>query len=338
MPKISAIWRLRISLMIPLLLLVVGAVCYRVIEGPEWTWSDAFYMSAISLTTVGYAETHPLSPEGRIFTIIFLFNGVFVLFYTASEILRYIVSGQLTSVLGKERMERTLSHLKNHIIVCGFGRMGQLVCQEFERQKEAFVVIDRNPEILNESKLEHGISLHGDAASDDVLKHAGVGCAKALVTTLPSDADNLYITLSARVLNEKLVIVARSEEEAAIPKLRRVGANHVISPYLIGGHRASQAVLKPTVGHFMEMTARHDFDFAIEEVLVESGSKLCGKTIRDSRLHEDHGIIVLTIKSLSGEMAYNPQRDARLEPGSVLVVVGERNKMKEVKRLGRAPD
>lgn len=338
MPRVSAVWRLRFAMLIPILLLVVGAVCYRLIEGDEWTWNDAFYMSAISLTTAGYAETHPLSQEGRIFTIFFLFGGVFVLFYTASEVLRYIVSGQLSEAAGKERMERTLSHLKDHIIVCGLGRMGRLVCQDFERQEIQFVVIDRDLEALSELKHVHGLPLHGDATSDELLKHAGVDRARALVTALPSDSDNLYITLSARVLNEKLVIVARAEEEAAIAKLRRVGANHVVSPYVIGGHRASQAILKPTVGRFIEMTARHDTDFIIEEFLIEAGSPICGKQLKDSRLHEDHGIVVLTIKSLMGDMVFNPQGDTKLEAGNVLVVVGHRGKIKEVKRLGRGPE
>ena len=331
-------WRLRIAIAIPLILVVVGAIGYRWIEGPDWTWNDAFYMSAITLTTVGYGETRPLSQEGRVFTIFFLFGGVFTLFFTATEILRAIVTGQLRAVMGKERMERTLLHLKDHIIVCGYGRMGRLVCQEFERQKVAFVIIDRNLETLSELKYQHGLPLHGDATSDEVLRHAGVDRAKALVTALPSDADNLYITLSARVINEKLIIVARAKEEAAIAKLRRVGANQVVSPYVIGGHRASQAVLKPTVGHFIEMTARHDVEYDIEEILVEAGSMLCGKLLRESRLHEDHGVVVLTIKRTSGEMLYNPQGDAKLEAGNVLVVVGHRSKVKEVKRLGRPPE
>lgn len=338
MQRITVGWRLRIALMVPLVLLVIGAVCFRLIEGDTWTWNDAFYMSAISLTTVGYGETRPLSQEGRVFTIVFLFIGVFVLFYTASEILRYIVSGQLSAVMGKERMERTLSHMNDHVIICGLGRMGRLVCQEFEHHEIPFVIIDRTLETLNDVNYRHGIPLHGDATSDEILKHAGVIRARAIISALPSDADNLYITLSARVLSEKLVIVARAEEEAAIAKLRRVGANHVISPYLIGGHRACQAILKPTVGRFIDMTARHDTDFIIEEMLIEAGSWVCGKTLKETRLHEDYGIVVLTIKSLTGEMVYNPQRDTKLEAGHVLVIVGHRDKMKEVKKLGRAPD
>ena len=335
--RLRAHWRLWFALSIPFMLLVVGMCGYKWIEAGEWTWLDALYMSAITLTTVGYGETRPLSDNGRIFTIFFLFGGVFTMFYTATEIIRTVVGGQLQSYLGRQRMERTLAHIKDHVIVCGLGRMGKLVCHDFERQDVPFVVIDNDTESLNDTKYVHGIPLHGDATSDEVLLHAGVTRARALITVLPSDADNLYITLSARVLNEKISIVARAEEEGAIVKLKRVGANHVVSPYAIGGHRASQAVLKPSVGHFLEMAGSNDVDYIVEEVLIEDGSMLCGKALKESRLHEDFSIVVLTIKNLTGDMVFNPQGDSILEAGHILIVVGHRSKLKEVKRLGR-PD
>jgi voltage-gated potassium channel len=335
---IPAPWRLWVALTIPFWLLIIGAVCYRYIEGPTWTWEDAIYMSAITLTTVGYGETHTLSSAGRWFTIAFLFGGVFTLFYTATEIIRYVVSGQIQQALGRERMERALSHLQDHVIVCGLGRMGRLVCQDFEKQDVPFVVVDRNPALLNAITYKHGIPLQGDSTTDEVLLHAGVERARALIAALPSDADNLYIVLSARVLNEKINIVARAEEEAAIAKLRRVGANHIIAPYAIGGHRASQAVLKPAVGHFLDLASQHDVDYVVEEILVEAGSSLCGKTLRQSRLHEEFGVVVLTIKNLTGDMSFNPQGDSLLEAGHILIVVGHRGQMMEVKNLGRAKE
>ena len=330
-------WRLWLSLSIPFFLLIIGAVGYRTIEGNEkWTWSDAIYMSAITLTTVGYGETHELSQPGRWFTIVFLFGGVFTLFYTASEMIRYVVSGQISQVLGRERMERALAQLSDHAIVCGYGRMGRLVCQDFEKQEMPFVVIDRDPALLNELKFAHGVPLHGDSTSDEVLTHAGILRAKALVATLPSDADNLYVVLSARSLNEKISIVARAEEEAAVVKLRRVGANHVIAPYAIGGHRASQAVMKPSVGHFLDMVSRHDVDYVVEEILIEIGSPLCGKLLRQSKLHEEHGVVVLTIKSPGNDMTYNPKGESLLEAGHILIVVGRPAQLKLAKKLGEA--
>jgi voltage-gated potassium channel len=329
-------WRIAVALALPFVLLAFGAVGYRAIEGPGWSWNDAFYMSAITLTTVGYGETHPLSHEGRVFTIGFLFFGVFTLFYTATEIIRAMVSGQLQQALGRGRMERTLAHLKDHVIVCGLGRMGRLVCHEFEKQQVPFVIIDQDVDVLDEAHYEHGIPLHGDATSDEVLLHAGVARARAVVAVLPSDASNLYVTLSARGLNDKINIVARAEEESAIAKLRRVGADHVVSPYVIGGHRATQAVLKPTVGHFLEMAGRHDVAYVIEEITVEPASPLAGKRLRESRLREDHSVVVLTIKDADGAMSFNPDGDTVLEAGQVLVIVGHTDHTRSAKELGLA--
>lgn len=333
--RVPTYWRVLIAIATPIVLLFVGMLGYKWIEGDSWTWLDALYMSAITLTTVGYGETHPLSNPGRLFTIVYLFFGVFTLFYTATEIIRAIVSGQLRNVVGRERMERTLSQLKDHVVVCGLGRMGRLICHDFEKQEVPFVIIDSDAALLNEIVFEHGIPLHGDATSDEVLLHAGVGRARALITSLPSDADNLYITLSARVLNERINIVARAEEESAIAKLRRVGANHIVSPYVMGGHRAAQAVLKPSVGHFLEMAGRHDVDYIVEELLVESGGPLCGKRLRESRIHEDFGVVVLTIRKMNGDMTYNPQGESQLEAGDILIVVGHRRQLKDLKKLGR---
>ncbi len=329
-------WRLYLALSIPFLLLLVGAFGYRWIEGTEWTWEDAFFMSAVTLTTVGYEVPHALSHGGRWFTIIFLFFGVFTLFYTATELLRFIVSGELRQALGRDRMERALSQLKDHVIVCGWGRMGRLVCHDFEKQEVPFVIIDTNAELLNDAKFIHGIPLHGDATSDDILVRAGVERARAIVATLPSDADNLYIVLSARTINQKLAIIARAEEESAIPKLRRVGANNVISPYAIGAHRASQAVLKPTVGHFLDMASRHDVDYIVEEILIEAGCPLCGKMLKQSQLHENFGIVVLTIKCITGDLIYNPQGESVLEAGQILIVSGHREQIKPAKEQARA--
>lgn len=336
--RIPLHWRVWVAASTPIALLFIGMCGYRWIEGGNWTWFDALYMSAITLTTVGYGETHTLSDGGRAFTIVFLFIGVFTLFYTATEIIRAIVSGQLRSVMGRERMERTLSHLNQHVIICGLGRMGRLICHDFERQEVPFVIIDQDADALNETDYKFGIALPGDATSDEVLDHAGVTRARALITALPSDADNLYITLSARVLNEKLIIVARAEEESAIAKLKRVGANHVVSPYAIGGHRASQAVLKPSVDHFLEKAAHHDVDYKLEELLIESGSSLCGKALKESRLHEEFGVVVLTIKRVNAELIYNPQGPSILEAGDILVIVGHREQIKNVKKLCRPPE
>ncbi len=180
----------------------------------------------------------------------------------------------------------------------------------------------------------HGIPLHGDATEDEVLKQAGVERAKVLVAVVPSDADNLYITLSARVLNPKIFIVARAEHEASEAKLRRVGANHVVSPYVIGGHRVAQAVLRPTVGHILEQAGRlNAADYQIEEVIIAKHSALCSKTIREANLRDDLGVVVIAMRVPDGEIVLNPKGDTVLETGSTVVVVGRREQLDELEKI-----
>jgi voltage-gated potassium channel len=291
-------------------------------------------MSAITLTTVGYGETHPLTSGGRAFAILFLFTGVFLLFYSATETIRAVVSGQLRATLGREGVKYRLEELRDHIVVCGFGRMGRLVCQEFERQKALFVLIDQSEDALAGWAFQHGVPVHGDVTEDDVLRQAGLDRAKVLVAVLPSDADNLYVTLTARVMNPRLFIVARAEQESAEAKLRRVGANQVVAPYLIGGHRVAQAVLRPTVGHFLEQAGRlHAADYQIEEVVLHKASPLRGKTLREANLRDDMGVVVIALRAADGEIVFNPKGDSVLEAGSVLVVVGRREQLDELDRL-----
>jgi voltage-gated potassium channel len=333
-PRVYVPIRVWIAMSIPFLLFGVGTLSYKAIGGDEWSWLDAAYMCAITLTTVGYGETHALDDNGRIFTIIFLFGGVFLLFYSATEIIRAVVSGQLRSILGREQMKHALEDIRDHIIVCGMGRMGRLVCQEFERQKTPYVLIDRNESLISEWTGHFGIPLHGDVTEDDVLKHAGVERAKVLVAVVPSDADNLYITLSARVLNPKIFIVARAEHEAADAKLRRVGANQVVSPYLIGGHRIAQAVLRPTVGHVLDQAARlNAADYQIEECVIGKTSSLCGKTLREANLRDDLGVVVIALRTPDGEIVFNPKGDSILATGSVVVIVGRREQLDELEKI-----
>lgn len=326
--------RTRRMLLVPLVIMLVGSVGYPLIEGEKWTWFDGLYMTVITLTTLGYGEIpEPLSKPGRAFTMLLALGGIFTLFYFATEIVRSVVTGELRELLGRERMEDELKHLSGHLIVCGFGRMGKIVCDELERQKRKFVVIDKTPAGPDWAYL-HGLRLQGDANEDELLRKAGIDRARAIITVVGSDADNLYITLSARLLNPKLLVVARAEEEEAEAKLRKVGANKVISPYLAGGHRAVQAVLRPSVLHFMEMATRPEFmDLQIEEIKVEAGSRLAGVTLKDSRLSQDYGVIVVALLRPSGEVVYGPPGETGVEAGATLVAIGQRKQLDRVETL-----
>jgi voltage-gated potassium channel len=212
--------------------------------------------------------------------------------------------------------------------------MGRIVCSELERQKRWFVLIDASPDSFKEAPYQYGLPLAGDATNDELLRKAGVERAKALITAVGSDSDNLYITLSARLLNPKLLIVARAEEEDAETKLRKVGANKVISPYLACAHRAVQAVLRPAVLHFMEMATRPEFlDLQIEEVRVAPGSALAGRSLNQSHVHRDLGVVVVGIVRPGGELLYNPPADTVVEAEAVLIALGRRWQLEQLERL-----
>jgi len=222
-------------------------------------------------------------------------------------------------------MERSLAEMKDHVIVCGYGRMGRFICQEFSRNGYPFVAIDRSGDNLKALSSSHGVALPGDASDDEVLRHAGIERARALVTVAGSDADNLYITVSARLLNDKLFIVARAETEAAEIKLKRAGASRVVSPYALGGSRVAHAVLRPNVVDYLDLATGSEFyDLQIEELTIRKGSQLDGVTLRDSRIHLELGIMVVAIKKPAGRMVFNPPGDARMEAGDTLIALGRR--------------
>lgn len=328
--------RLLLTLSVPVLLVMAGMVGYHLVEG--WGFFDALYMTVITITTVGFLEVHPLSPGGRVFTMLLALGGIFTLFYAATELIRAIVSGEVRSVLGRQRMERSLSEIRDHFVVCGYGRMGQLVCREFSTLGLPFVVVDRQGEIFREFKLPHGIALVGDATSDEVLRTAGVERARGLVTTAASDADNLYITMSARFLNDKLLIVARAEEDGAEKKLLRAGANRVVSPYVIGGQRVALAVLRPAVMDFIELaTSKEHLELQMEEAEIEDGSSLVGSSLKDSKIRQDLGIIIVAIKKPDGRMVFNPAPETAIAAGDVLITLGHREQLDRLEAMARVP-
>jgi voltage-gated potassium channel len=325
--------RLLVMVLIPTALVLIGTLGYWLIE-PKYTLFDSLYMTVITITTVGYEEVHKLSTAGRWFTMFLLFWGVFTLFYTASEILRIVISGEMADILGRQVMLRSLEEMNNHLIVCGYGRMGQRVCEEFARQQIPFVVIDRNTDLPATFDVKGGIPLVGDATSDELLLKAGVKRARALVTVVASDADNLYITMSARLLNEKLYIVARAEEEPAAQKLTRAGANRVVSPYVIGGLRVASAVLRPAVVDFIELATRTEhMDLQIEEATIQPGSRLQGATLQASKVRQDLNVIIVAIKKKGGHMLFNPPSDAVMEAGDTLIALGHRQQLDQLETL-----
>lgn len=324
--------RFFLSLAMPVLLVSLGTLGYWLIEG--WSAFDSLYMTVTTLTTVGFQEVHPLSPPGRVFTMWLLLGGVFTLFYAATNVIGFVVGGQVQELLGSRRMERTLAEMNAHLIVCGYGRMGRLVCHEFSEQGLPFVVIDKHADALERFELPHGVALHGDAASDEILEQAGIRRARTLISVVASDADNLYITMSARLLNDRLFIVARAEDERSEQKLLRAGANRVVSPYVIGGMRVAQAVLRPAVVDFLELATRTEhLELNIEETKLAANSQLVGQSLEASPLRREHGLIVVAVKKPSGKMVFNPPASSQLEAGDILIMLGGRADLDQVAAL-----
>jgi voltage-gated potassium channel len=328
--------RLTLVVAIPTLLILIGMLGYRFIED-DCTLFDGLYMTIITLTTVGYAEhPHVLSTAGRVFTIFLLLGGVFTFFYTATEIIRMVLTGELRDIMGRQQVEQSLAELKGHVIVCGYGRLGKSVCTELSQLGMDFVIIDFDHERLNDFALPHGLPLVGDATSDEVLRHAGVERAKALVAAAPSDADNLYITMSARLLNEGLFIISRAEEMPAEQKLLRAGANRVISPHLIGGRSIAQSVSKPNVVEFIELATRTEHqELQIEEIELLANCSLVGRSLKESDLHRKHGIYVVAIKKPFSGMIATPQADTVLEVGDILIALGNRAQLDVLEKMAR---
>jgi voltage-gated potassium channel len=324
-----------LALLTPLLLVLVGTLGYYFIEGDRYTLFDALYMTVITLSTIGYEEVNgPLSNAGRAFTIILILGGVFTFFYAVTAIIRGIISGEVRQIFGRQRMERSLAQMHHHMIVCGYGRMGRLVCQQLSRQRVPFVIIDSNEELLADFNLAEGVSLPGDATSDEVLRQAGIDRARALISVMSSDANNLYATMSARLLNKDLFIVARVEEAAAEPKLQRAGANRVVSPYEIGGTRIAHAVLRPTVVDFLDLATKTEhFELQIEETQVSPASPLAGLTLQESRLRADLRVMIVAVKKAAGNMLFNPAPDQAIEPGDILVAIGRREHLDQLDAL-----
>lgn len=322
---------------LPIILLVfvfvMGTSGYTIIEG--WKLFDSLYMTIITLSTIGFQEIEPLSELGKAFTIVLILLGLGIVGYAVNNGVRAIFEGEIQEVFGRRRLKKTLESLKDHYIVCGYGRMGKVICSEFKAKRVPFVVVEK--EFREEQDADDDtIITYGDATKDELLKRVGIERAKGLISVLDSDAQNLYVVLSAKGLKEDLFIVARASEEGADYKLIRAGANKVVSPYHIGGLRIAHTVLKPTVVDFLELTAKTgNMEIQIEEVLVEGGSLLAEKTIEDADVRTKKGLIIVALKKREGKILFNPAADTRIEVGDKVAVIGEPEQFNLLEKLAR---
>lgn len=303
-----------------LLLTTVGTVGLRIIEGADWL--DCLFMTVITLTTVGYGEVVPLSPAGKLFIVGFLVVGLSVFTYSAFQLGQWIVSAQMRSILERRRMEKRINTLLDHYIVCGTGRMGETIARYLHERKKPFVVIDSREERLKEVCEARGwLFLHGDATDDEVLLKAGIKRAKALASTLATDADNVYVVLTARLLAKDLQIIARASDEKAVQKLERAGATRVISPFSTGAVKMARFMISPNIEDFLEIADTHGSDWELADVQVHAQSPYIGRQLLETDLREQ-GVMVIGIRRANGERLMPPPGSAVIQPDDSLFVFG----------------
>ncbi len=326
----SPIRRLLWGVCVLVIIIAVGVIGYVVIE--DWSFVDSLYMTIITVTTVGYDEVHPLTTTGRIFSIFLIVGGVSGALYALSGIAGYIIEGHLGTTLGRRRMETTIAKLKRHFILCGYGRVGQEIARIFTEEGVPFVIIDKDQESIATAEKDGYLYVLGDATSDEALKEAGIERARGLVIAVGNDADSVYITLSARGLRPDLFIEARASSSMAGAKLKKAGADRIISPYSLGARRMAQLALRPIVVDFIDtVISLRGRELQMENIVVGSNSALAGLTVEETR-HRTKAAI-LAISKQSGKLVANPQGEETIESGDRLITLGTKKQLAALEEI-----
>ena len=323
--------KLKLSLFFLLLTIAFGTTGYVVVEG--MTPYEAFYMTLITISSVGFSEIKPLSDLGRGITIVIIILGISLLTYTLGQVARIFVEGELRRVLGRRKLEKQIAALKDHYIICGYGRIGQIIVKELRATNIPVVVIEQNQASIEELEAEQILYLNMDATSDDSLIAAGLERARGLVTAVSSDADNVFIALSAKGMRRDIFILARASDEKNESKLLRAGASRVVCPYQMGGRRMAEILHKPTVVDFLDQTMMHsELGLQMEEAIIAEASPITGKTVVSSNLRQNFGVIIVAIKRKSGEMVFNPGPGEIFNAGDVIVVIGKKAELRRMSK------
>ncbi|WP_341860307.1 potassium channel protein [Desulfohalovibrio reitneri] len=308
-----------------------GVAMYMWVEG--WNLLDSFYMVVVTLSTVGYMEVNPLSPQGRLLTSFLILGGVGSFAYILSTFTQILVEGRLQSLLAKRRLLHMIEGQRNHFIVCGYGRIGSVVVEQIRREGHPVVVIERDEAIVERLRGEGILHIKGDATSDEVLEQAGLYRARSLITALTQEAANVYVTLTARQLAPNLNIIARADNATHIPRLERAGANRVVMPHVIGGLRMAQTVLRPSVTNLLEQSMGGNMELVMEEHRVAPSSELAGKNLIQSNIRPRFNAIIIGIKKPDGQMLFNPGPETVINQDDTLITVGSNEHMVELRKL-----
>lgn len=319
--RLGSLWPLVLSQCTMFIVFITATWAYTYVEG--WSYFDSFYMVVITLSTVGFQEVHPLSPQGRAITTVLILAGVGNFAFVLGSISQLVVEGRIYKYLGRRRVRKTIARMSGHCIICGFGRIGSVVARELMAEGMDLVVIENDPATIEMLEAEGIMHLSGDATSDDLLREAGIEQAKSLVASLSLDSANVYVVLSARQLNPGLTIIARAGGASHITKLKLAGADRVFLPHHLGGLRMAQSILRPNVTTFMELAhSRSNLNIQMEELTIGPDSELVGKTLMDSGIRPRFNLIIIGVKKPEGEISFNPESTYVLNVGDTLIAVG----------------
>lgn len=327
--------KIYVSLGILLAVSMVGVLGFRTIE--QYTWIDSLYMTAITMSTVGFGVIRELSPEGKLFSIFLILISASTFVYGITTLTTFVVEGEIKDIFSTYRIKRKVSKLTHHIIVCGLGRNGSEAVEELKWQQKPFVAIEKDPEVIASFEQEKDILIiEGDATREDVLEQANIKEAKGLICALSSDAINVFVTLTAREMNANLKIVSRASSESAISKLRRAGANQIILPHVIGGRKMTNLITRPALVEFIDnITGEGNPDMHLEDLSCEKYPKLIGKTLAELEIRTRTGISVVGIKKGERDLEMNVNAHYLLSEGDTLYILGNSEQLKTFNNLFR---
>jgi len=320
------------SIFLVFLTLVAGASGYMLIEG--WNLLDSIYMTVTTLATVGYGEVHEMGTTGKLFTIALIIFGVGFFLYVIGLVVQSMIEGRILSALGRKRLDKKIGLLKNHYIVCGYGRIGKVLCENLRRKPIELIVIDNEQNLVAELDEAPMFYVLGDATDETVLLKAGIKQAKGLIAVLGTDADNVFLVLTARQLNADLFIMARASSQSVKTKLTAAGADYVESPYEMGAVSMAQRVIRPTVTSFLDLAFTYKRkDIQMEEIPIGPSSKLANVPLKDSGIRQKYNLIIIAIKKTDGSMLFNPSFETVISGGDTVIAVGEEQHLQKLEKV-----
>ncbi len=316
--------RIRRGAIVTVVIFVIAVVGYRFLGGFDWV--DAIWMVVITISTVGYGETSQFSPGLQMFTVAVIFFGMSAAAYTFGGFFQLALEGELDRLIGRRRMAQEIDQLRGHVVICGYGRIGQNLANDLRRQGRRLVIVDNDPQKIEEAVVQELLCMQGDATEEELLRSVQLERAQTLVTALPTDAANVFITLTARNLCPSIQIIARAEHQSTEKKLRQAGANRVVMPAIIGARQMVRMITRPSTADLMELVAESSFtDLELDEISISEGARLVGVTVGETEAHRRHRLLVVAIKSAAGEMIFNPDAAYTFQSEDVVMLMGQEN-------------